>query len=96
VKLLSLILLLPLCGCIPYTEGNVRHTIVVGFGIVSTPVKQDPELVVARVKGLGITASSVPGLKLGVGFTSSMTIAVSTNVNALVDVQNDRIQINKQ
>lgn len=66
-----------LSGCIAIPgKGGTKHYVIVGFGIVS--VNESEEAVTAtQAHSLGISISDRPGLKLGIGYTSSTVVTVA-------------------
>jgi hypothetical protein len=83
-----LVLLLPLlltncssihcCMAVPLHEGqDTVHYLVVGLGILTVPTPgTSPGVLAARLHTLGVSISDHPGLKVAIGYTSSMTVAV--------------------
>lgn len=95
MRLLASILLLGLITGCSYTRDQTRHVVIFGFGVVSVPAIQSPEVSVVKINSLGVAAASVPGLRVGVGYTSALTIMANTNANALIDVNQNKITIEK-
>ena len=51
--------------------------LVVGVGILTVPKPEaSTGVLAARLHALGVSISDQPGLKLAIGYTSSMTVAV--------------------
>jgi len=80
------ILFLLLTGCASYTKDGTRHTIVLGFGIVSTPAIPDAEVTAVKTSVVGVTLSDVPGLRFGVGYSSATSVVVNTNAQAIIEI----------
>jgi hypothetical protein len=59
---------------------------VVGFGIVSVPATNAPNTQVAKTQAIGLIVSDQPGIKLGLGYSSSTVVQIATNQNILVEV----------
>lgn len=80
-----LVLLLPmLCaGCLSYSKDGVKHTLVIGIGIVSTPASSNAPVRVTKTSVAGICVNQS---QLSAGLSSTLTTEVSTNANALMDV----------
>src|SRR5215211_7413229 len=66
------------CIAVPFQEGqDTIHYLVVGVGILTVPSPEAAAGVLAtRVQALGVSVSDQPGLKLAIGYASSMTVAV--------------------
>jgi hypothetical protein len=85
-NLVSIVLLALACGCVPFHRGGTTHYLVLGFGLVS--VNSTNQIAVTAVKAnvLGVMASTMPGPKLSVGYTSMAAASVETNQNAIVEI----------
>jgi len=72
--------------CVAIRADGDRETryFVFGFGIVSVPQAQRTDIVATRMSALGISISSQPGMKLGIGYASSEVLAVPTGVDDVV------------
>jgi hypothetical protein len=79
-------LLLLLAGCVPFQSNGTKHIVVVGFGIVSLPLTNAPNTRVTKSQAIGLIVSDQPGTRVGLGYSSSTVIQVSTNQNILVEV----------
>lgn len=79
-------------GCVPVTSNGVRHTLVLGFGVVSTPTIETPAAQITKTKAIGLVLSDQPGMRAGVGYMSSMVTQVRTNQNLIVDVSAVKIE----
>ncbi len=73
------IVLMAVSGCIVTAkgEGERRHHVVIGFGIVSTNEAPSQAIVATDVSAVGITLSDRPGLKFGIGYTASTVVTVA-------------------
>lgn len=68
-------------------DGSVHH-LIIGIGIISTP-KNNGEYGVLATKSqiLGIHASDQPGLKLGVGYSSSSVVTIpDDSENVVIEI----------
>lgn len=82
-----LALLLILTGCtLPVQKDGTRHYVVIGFGVVSAPVTNSPHAQVVKSQAIGLILSDQPGIKVGVGYSSSTVVQVATNQNMLIEV----------
>ena len=73
------------CSGIKIKEKNgTSHHVIIGFGVVTVNDPEDKAAVVSNTQSLGISISDRPGLKLGVGYSSSM---VTTVENGAEDVR---------
>jgi hypothetical protein len=79
-------------GCVPVTSNGVRHTLVLGFGVVSTPAIEKPAAQITKTKAIGLVLSDQPGMKAGIGYASSTVTQVRTNQNLIVDVSAVKIE----
>jgi hypothetical protein len=66
------------CMAVPLQQGQDSvHYLVVGVGILTVAKPETSTGVhAARLQALGVSVSDQPGLKLAIGYTSSMTVAV--------------------
>jgi hypothetical protein len=66
------------CMAVPLQEGqDTVHYLVVGVGILTVPKPgTSTGVLAARLHALGVSIADQPGLKLAIGYTSSMTVAV--------------------
>lgn len=66
-------------GCIVTIndKNNASHHVIIGFGIVETNETSDHAVVATDVSSLGITVVDRPGLKLGIGYTTSTVVTVA-------------------
>ena len=76
-------------GC-AWTEGGVRKTVVIGFGVIeSTPVptdEHDHSASISNTRVLGIFLGGAPGFSGFVaGYAQSQSVEVSTEANALIE-----------
>lgn len=85
-SILTLALIALLSGCVPLTSNGVRRTLVLGFGVVSTPAIEKPAAQITRTKCIGFVLSDQPGMRAGIGYTSSTITQIRTNQNLIVDV----------
>jgi hypothetical protein len=79
-------LLLLLTGCVPFQSNGTKHVIVLGFGFVSVPMTNTPGVQVSKSQAIGLIVSDQPGTKVGLGYSSSTIVQVSTNENMLIEV----------
>lgn len=65
------------CACItiPGRDG-VDYHLIVGLGVVRTKASDDGSVVATDARSLGVVVSDRPGLKLGVGYSSSTVVSV--------------------
>ena len=77
---------------------DVTRYVIIGFGVVTVPKHDHSGIVATRAQALGFFAANQPGLKFGLGYSSSGTIAISPTIeNAVVEVgscTSDGIKIN--
>ena len=77
----SLVTLTPLllAGCIVSVPGkeSAEHHLVLGFGIVSVNEAPHEAAIATEVRALGISISDRPGLKMGIGYSSSSVVTVA-------------------
>ncbi|MBI5394110.1 MAG: hypothetical protein HZA91_02310 [Verrucomicrobia bacterium] len=78
-------------GCVSVQDGHVvcrdkqgtTHHVIVGFGVVRVNESNPGAAVVTSTDALGIAVTDQPGLKVGLGYSSSTVVAVpdgATNV----------------
>ena len=70
-----------LCGCslcLPGKNGTTHH-VIIGVGVVSVNESVSHAVVITDTNALGVTLTDRPGLKLGVGYTSSFVMTVPDN-----------------
>lgn len=92
--MLSTIAALALTGCVPYTSNGMRHIVVLGFGIVSVPSATNaPGTQVTKTQAIGLVLSDQPGIKAGIGYSSSLVTQVAPNQNVAVEVSKAGEQI---
>jgi hypothetical protein len=104
------IVILLLSGCSLAIEGkdNTIHHLIIGLGIVSIKETPSPSVVVTDSKAIGINISDRPGLKLGIGYSSSTVVTIPNNANnvhaeisgkpggpLVIDVPKASLEINK-
>jgi len=63
---------------IPGRDGT-KHYLVIGTGLVSVYEPPESSIVITDVTALGISISDQPGLKFGVGYSSSFAVTVPDN-----------------
>lgn len=70
------------------SENAIRY-MVIGFGSVSIPKpKADDEIFASKMKAVGLMVANQPGLKFGLGYTSSSVVTVPSQAkNAVVEVR---------
>ncbi len=73
------------CGCSFTDKHGTRHTVIIGFGVVSVNQTNPVAATVTKINGIGLSTSSAPGMKLGLGYFNSVTVEVNTN-NLLIEV----------
>ena len=64
------------CLAIP-GRGGTTHIVVLGFGIVSVNDRNPNAVVATDTQALGVYVTDRPGLRLGVGYSSSVVVSVS-------------------
>lgn len=76
-----LVIILLLAGCCVVTEGKDKtiHHLIIGIGVVSVKETPSPSVVVTDSKAIGINISDRPGLKLGIGYSSSTVLTIPDN-----------------
>lgn len=63
-------------------EGGSIHYLILGVGIVTVPKPETQTAVLAtKAQALGINISDQPGLKLGLGYSSSTVVAIPDNAD---------------
>ena len=71
-------------GCCLSFEVNgdqSTHIVVIGIGLVSAPkTKINPAVTATKVQALGIAVTDTPGLKVGIGYSSSTTFLYLTEL----------------
>ncbi len=79
-------LLVLLTGCIPFQSNGTKHVLVIGVGLVSVPLTNSPNTQVSKSQAIGLIVSDQPGIKAGLGYSSSTIVQIATNQNILVEV----------
>lgn len=79
-------LLVLFTGCIPFQSNGTKHVLVIGLGMVSVPLTNTPATQVSKTQAIGLIVSDQPGIKAGVGYSSSTIVQIATNQNILVEV----------
>ena len=87
-------------GC-AWTEGGVRRTLVIGFGVIETvPVsteQTESAVAVSNTKMLGVFLGGAPGVNgLVAGYMRSQSVGVSVDAEALVEAvscENGTLQV---
>lgn len=64
--------------CIPCKNGTTHH-LIIGIGMVSINESIDSAIIITDVNAIGLTVTDRPGLKFGLGYTSSLVMAVPDN-----------------
>ena len=64
------------CSGVPIRSGESVHYLIIGIGVVSVPDPAGPEVRVDRLRALGLTLADHPGLRLSLGYTSGIVVAV--------------------
>jgi hypothetical protein len=80
------VLLVLLTGCIPFQSNGTKHVLVIGVGLVSVPLTNSPNTQVSKSQAIGLIVSDQPGIKAGLGYSSSTIVQIATNQNILVEV----------
>ena len=77
---------------VPHETEDAIHYVVIGFGVIAIPRKKTDDGVLAtNVKAAGVMVTDQPGLKFGLGYSSSSVVAIPKNTNnALVEVRTCR------
>lgn len=70
-------------GCSVTDKSGTKHTVILGFGIVSVN-QTNTAAAVYKTQLLGLGVSDMPGVRLGIGYANSVTVCVRSN--ALVEV----------
>jgi hypothetical protein len=86
MRILGLALLVGLAGCAPFHKGDTTHYVVIGFGVVSVPRTNTSPVQVVKSQAIGLSVSDQPGIKFGIGYSSSTTVSIHTNQNVLIEV----------
>lgn len=70
---------LGLTGCVVTVpgKGHTTHHVILGFGIVSVNEPENQAVVTTDAQALGISLSDRPGLRLGLGYSSSTVVSVA-------------------
>jgi hypothetical protein len=63
------------CSGVPIRSDDTIHYLIIGIGVVSVPAGR-PDVRVDRVRALGLTFADHPGLRLSLGYTSGLAVAV--------------------
>ena len=74
-----LILVLLQSGCVKSfrsQDGGTRH-LIIGFGIVSVNETPEKAVIATDIHALGFSVSDRPGLKFGLGYSSSTVVTVA-------------------
>lgn len=68
-----------LSGCVMSVAGKdgSSHHVIIGFGIVSVNEAPDKAVIATDTHALGFSVSDRPGLKVGVGYSSSTVVTVA-------------------
>jgi hypothetical protein len=85
-----------LTSCVPFTSNGTRHTLVLGFGIVSMPATNTAVAQITKTQAIGFVLSDQPGIKAGIGYTSSIVTQIGTNQNILVEVSTKPFRVKSQ
>jgi hypothetical protein len=66
-------------GCVARVPGGhgETHHLIIGFGIVTVGKTCPASVTATRTHSFGISASTAPGAKLGLGYASAMVVAVA-------------------
>lgn len=56
--------------------GGAHHILILGIGVVSLPVPSRSAVSAARVEAVGLTASTIPGLGVSLGYLSAQSVGV--------------------
>lgn len=79
MKRLCLLMALMLAGCSVTDKSGTKHTVIIGFGIVSVNLTNGAAGVY-KTQLLGVGVSDMPGVRLGVGYANSVTVCATSNV----------------
>lgn len=94
-KLLSIIAMLFMGGCanttcclttVQETDSAIRY-VVIGFGVISIPKQKQNEMdgiLATKMTAVGLVVTNQPGLKVGLGYSSSSVITVPNDTNNTV------------
>jgi hypothetical protein len=81
------LLCLSSCSGIPIRSGDTVHYQIVGVGVVSVPsAAKQADVRVDRVSALGLSLADQPGLRFGLGYTSSTVMTVRDDSDVRVEV----------
>ncbi len=75
VLVLALSIVASACLAIP-GGGGTTHIVVLGFGVVSVNDRSRNGVIATDTQALGVCVTDRPGLKLGVGYSSSVVVSV--------------------
>jgi hypothetical protein len=75
-------ILVILTSCVSRTSGGMRHTFILGFGVVSTTITNELATV-SRLQAIGLV---VNGQKTVFGAVSDLTTVVHTNADIVIEV----------
>jgi hypothetical protein len=64
------------CSGVPIRSGENVHYLIIGIGVVSVPDSAAPQVRVDRLRALGLSLADHPGLRLSLGYTSGIVVAV--------------------
>jgi hypothetical protein len=84
--MLTLTLLALAAGCSTTGKDGTRHYIVIGFGLVSVNTTNLASAEVYKMQVLGISASDMPGVRLNMGYASSLVVLVPANNSAILEI----------
>lgn len=82
-----------ICGCVPFNYNGKRHTVILGFGIVTTGTTNEELATIARTRAIGIATDSTPSWRAMVGYTHSTVISVKTNSNLLIEINKNTVHV---
>jgi hypothetical protein len=88
----SVLILSMLTGCVvsvPGKDGSSRH-VIIGFGIVSVNEAPEKAVIATDTHAFGVSVSDRPGLKFGLGYSSSTVVTVAPHAR---DV---RVEVSKK
>jgi hypothetical protein len=86
------ILAIVLSGCVvsvPGKEGSSHH-VIIGFGVVSVNEAPEKAIIATDTHALGLSLTDRPGLKFGIGYSSSTVVTVAPHAK---DV---RVEVSKK
>ncbi|TAJ33339.1 MAG: hypothetical protein EPO64_01070, partial [Nitrospirae bacterium] len=68
-----------MAGCVVSIpgKGNATHHLIIGVGVVTVNEPKEQAVLATDTQALGLSLSDRPGLKLGLGYSSSTVVTVA-------------------